>query len=59
MDRFSDPQTFGDFLRAAGFIDVRVASVTSTHRLAGFDQLWELAMGSFRAGLLANLRTDR
>src|SRR6185312_5336872 len=47
MDRFSDPQTFADFLRAAGLINVKVESVTSSHRLADFDQLWELAMGSF------------
>ena len=59
MDRFSDPQTFADFLRAAGLIDVRVQSITSTHRLAGFDQLWELAMGSFaRASSLIRAQTD-
>ncbi len=59
MDRFSEPQTFAGFLRAAGLTDVRVGSVTSTHRLAGFDQLWELAMGSFaRASSLIRAQTD-
>jgi ubiquinone/menaquinone biosynthesis C-methylase UbiE len=59
MDRFSDPQTFADFLRLAGLINVSVESITSTHRLAGFDHLWELAMGSFaRASSLIRAQTD-
>ena len=47
MDRFSNPQTFADFVRATGFTDVRVTSLGSTYRLPSVDQLWELAMGSF------------
>jgi SAM-dependent methyltransferase len=59
MDRFSDPQTFADFIRSAGLIDVRAKSVSSSHRLDGFDQLWELAMGSFaRASSLIRSQTD-
>ena len=59
MDRFSDPRTFADFMRAAGLTDVRVEKVASTHRLAGIDQLWELAMGSFaRASSLIRAQTD-
>jgi SAM-dependent methyltransferase len=59
MDRFSDPRTFADFMRAAGLTDVKVESVASTHRLAGIDQLWELAMGSFaRASSLICAQTD-
>ena len=59
MDRFSDPQTFADFMRAAGLSDVKVQSVARTHRLADVDQLWELAMGSFaRASSLIRAQTD-
>ena len=59
MDRFSDPQTLADFLRAVGLRDVKVESVISTHRLAGFDELWELAMGSFaRASSLIRAQTS-
>lgn len=59
MDRFSDPQTFADFLRASGLIKVKVESVTSTHWLADFDQLWDLAMGSFaRASSLIRAQSD-
>jgi ubiquinone/menaquinone biosynthesis C-methylase UbiE len=59
MDRFSDPQTLADFLRAGGLRDVKVDSVVSTHRLAGFDELWELAMGSFaRASSLIRVQTS-
>jgi ubiquinone/menaquinone biosynthesis C-methylase UbiE len=47
MDRFSDVQAFAEFVQAAGFTDVRIASVASTYRLSSVDQLWELAMGSF------------
>jgi hypothetical protein len=46
-------------MRAAGLTDVKVESVASTHRLAGIDQLWELAMGSFaRASSLIRAQTD-
>jgi SAM-dependent methyltransferase len=59
MDRFSDPQTFVDFMRAAGLTDVKLEAIASTHRLAGVDQLWELAMGSFaRASSLIRAQTD-
>ena len=59
MDRFSDPLTFADFMRAAGLSDVKVQSVARTHRLADVDQLWELAMGSFaRASSLIRAQTD-
>jgi len=59
MDRFSDPQALADFLRAGGLRDVQVDSVVSTHRLAGFDELWELAMGSFaRASSLIRVQTS-
>ena len=59
MDRFSDPQALADFLRAGGLRDVKVDSVVSTHRLAGFDELWELAMGSFaRASSLIRVQTS-
>ena len=59
MDRFSDPQTFAKFVRAAGFKEVHVASVASTHRLPNVDQLWELAMGSFaRASSLIRAQSE-
>jgi ubiquinone/menaquinone biosynthesis C-methylase UbiE len=59
MDRFSDPQTFANFLRAARFSDVRVETVSSTHRLADADKLWELAMGSFaRASSLIRAQSE-
>jgi SAM-dependent methyltransferase len=59
MDRFSDPPTFVDVMRAAGFDDVHVASIASTHRLADADQLWTLAMGSFaRASSLIRAQSE-
>jgi len=59
MDRFSDPQTSAEFLRAAGLLDVTVDSVAYTHRLAGLDELWGLAMGSFaRASSLICVQTS-
>ena len=47
VDRFSNAQTFAEFVQATKFTDVHVASVASTYRLSNVDQLWELAMGSF------------
>jgi ubiquinone/menaquinone biosynthesis C-methylase UbiE len=59
MDRFSDPQTFANILRAARFSDVRVQPVASTHRLPDADKLWELAMGSFaRASSLIHAQSE-
>src|SRR5690242_18966369 len=59
MERFSDPQTLADFLRATGLTDVRVQSITSTHRFAGLDELWEQATGSFvTASSLVCAQTD-
>jgi SAM-dependent methyltransferase len=47
IDRFSDPDAFAGFLRAAGFENVTVDPVTFSHRLRDADELWTLAMGSF------------
>jgi ubiquinone/menaquinone biosynthesis C-methylase UbiE len=59
MDRFSDPQTFANFLRAARFSDVRVQPVASTHQVPDADKLWELAMGSFaRASSLIRAQSE-
>jgi SAM-dependent methyltransferase len=59
MDRFSDPQTFANFMRMAGFSDVRLEPVASTYRVADIDQLWELAMGSFaRASSLIRAQSE-
>ena len=59
MDRFSDPQTLADFLRAAGLRDVTVGLFATTHRFADFDELWELAMGGFaRASSLIRAQTS-
>jgi SAM-dependent methyltransferase len=59
MDRFSDRARFAEFLRAAGFRQVRVNAVTFTHRLRDADDLWDLAMGSFaRASSLIRAQTE-
>ncbi len=59
MDRFSDPDTFAKFVSAAGFKDVRVASVASSHRVPDFDRLWALTMGSFaRASSLIRAQSE-
>jgi len=59
MDRFSDPQTFANCMRAAGFDEPHVESVASTHRLADADELWTLAMGSFaRASSLIRAQSE-
>jgi ubiquinone/menaquinone biosynthesis C-methylase UbiE len=47
VDRFSDRDHLADFLRAAGFDDVRIELVSFTHRLRDADQLWTMAMESF------------
>jgi len=47
MDRFSDPERLAAFLSAAGFGNVKVTSVSFTHRLRDAAALWDLAMGSF------------
>jgi SAM-dependent methyltransferase len=47
IDRFSDADRFAEFLRAAGFTNIRVDSIAFSHRLRDADALWELAMGSF------------
>ena len=58
MDRFSDPAAFADCLRAANLEDVKASLISSTHWLADFDELWELAMGSFaRASSLIRAQT--
>lgn len=59
MDRFSDRDRFGEFLRGAGFTNIRIDSVTFSHRLRDADALWELAMGSFvRASAMIHAQTD-
>jgi SAM-dependent methyltransferase len=59
MDRFSDPQTLADFLLEARLTDVKIESITSTHRLTDFNGLWELGMGSFaRASSLIRAQTQ-
>jgi len=47
MDRFSDADRFAEFLRKAGFTNIRIDSMTFSHRLRDADALWELGMGSF------------
>lgn len=47
MDRFSDQARFAQFLRSAGFEDVRVTAVSFTYPLRNAEDLWNLAMGSF------------
>jgi SAM-dependent methyltransferase len=47
MDRFSDAVRLAEFLRSAGFENVRVTNVSFTHRLRDAGELWDLAMGSF------------
>ena len=59
MDRFCDPQTFANSLRAAGFDGVRIESIAFTHQLADADELWRLAMGSFaRASSLIRAQSE-
>lgn len=59
MDRFSDPERFAAFLRAAEFTNIRIDSVTFSHRLSDADALWELAMGSFaRASAMIRAQTS-
>jgi SAM-dependent methyltransferase len=59
IDRFSDPDAFAGFLRAAGFDDATVEPVTFNHRLRDADKLWTLAMSSFaRASSLIRVQSE-
>jgi SAM-dependent methyltransferase len=59
IDRFSDPDAFAGFLRAAGFDDATVEPVTFNHRLRDADELWTLAMSSFaRASSLIRVQSE-
>lgn len=58
MDRFSDRTRFAEFVRVAGLSDIRIDTVTFTHRVRNADALWDLAMGSFaRASTLIRAQT--